>query len=119
MVRVVAGKVNAELPGTAAFASASQYVTEDDIVESIPCGPDPERHLDGIRRFKEAGFTHLALVQIGGHHQSGFIEWSADSLLAAARTGLSGHEPSPSGRRTTSTAGLRVPLVVLIAQAVR
>jgi G6PDH family F420-dependent oxidoreductase len=79
-------KVNAELPGTAAFASASQYVTEEDIVESIPCGPDPERHLDGIRRFKEAGFTHLALVQIGGDQQSGFIDWSAKSLLPAART---------------------------------
>jgi G6PDH family F420-dependent oxidoreductase len=78
-------KLNAELPGTAAFASASQYVTEDDIVESIPCGPDLDRHLEGIARFKEAGFTHLALVQIGGDSQGGFIDWAAKELLAAAR----------------------------------
>jgi G6PDH family F420-dependent oxidoreductase len=79
-------KINAELPGTAAFAAASQYVTEDDIIESIPCGSDPDRHLEGIRRFKEAGFTHLALVQIGGKHQTGFIEWAERVLLPAART---------------------------------
>ncbi len=78
-------KLNAELPGTAAFAAASQYVTEDDIAESIACGPDLDRHLDGIRRFKEAGFTHLALVQIGGDQQGGFIEWAAKTLLPAAR----------------------------------
>jgi G6PDH family F420-dependent oxidoreductase len=79
-------KINAELPGTAAFAAASQFVTEDDIVESIPCGSDVDRHLEGIRRFQEAGFTHLALVQIGGEHQTGFIDWAARVLLPAART---------------------------------
>ncbi len=47
-------KVNAELPGTAAFAAASRMVTEDDVAERIPCGPDVDRHLDGIRRFAEA-----------------------------------------------------------------
>ena len=78
-------KVNAELPGTAAFAAASQYVTEDDIAESIACGPDLDRHLEGVRRFKEAGFTHLALLQIGGGHQAGFIDWAAETLLPAAR----------------------------------
>ncbi len=78
-------KLNAELPGTAAFAAASQYVTEDDIAESIACGPDLDRHLEGVRRFKEAGFTHLALLQIGGGHQAGFIDWAAETLLPAAR----------------------------------
>jgi hypothetical protein len=53
--------VNAELPGTEAFASAAQHVTEDDIAEST-CGPDPERHLDAVRRLEEVGFTHLTLV---------------------------------------------------------
>jgi G6PDH family F420-dependent oxidoreductase len=78
-------KVNAELPGTAAFAAASQMVTEDDVAERIPCGPDVDRHLDGIRRFAEAGFSHLALVQVGGDQQPDFIEWAAEELLPKAR----------------------------------
>ena len=78
-------KVNAELPGTAAFAAASQSVTEDDVAESIPCGPDVEHHLDAIRRFADAGFTHLALLQIGGDHQPDFIKWAGEELLSRAR----------------------------------
>ena len=81
-------KLNAELPGTAAFAAASKYVTEDDIAESIACGPDLDRHLEGIRQFKEAGFTHLALVQIGGEHQRGFIEWAAETPEVSPATCL-------------------------------
>ncbi|MET3962417.1 G6PDH family F420-dependent oxidoreductase [Marmoricola sp. OAE513] len=33
-------KVNAELPGPAAFAGATQFVTPDDVAGAIPCGPD-------------------------------------------------------------------------------
>ena len=31
-------KINAELPGTAAFAAASQWVRHEDVAEQIPCG---------------------------------------------------------------------------------
>jgi hypothetical protein len=36
--------VNADLPTTAGFAGATQFVRPEDVAESIPCGPD----LDGI-----------------------------------------------------------------------
>jgi G6PDH family F420-dependent oxidoreductase len=78
-------KVNAELPGTAAFAAASQTVTEDDVAEQIPCGADVDRHLDAIRRFSQAGFTHLALIQVGGGHQADFLAWAGEELLPRAR----------------------------------
>ena len=78
-------KVNAELPGTAAFAGASRMVTEDDVASQIPCGSDVDRHLDGIRQFAEAGFSHLALVQVGGDHQTDFIKWAGEELLSKAR----------------------------------
>jgi len=78
-------KVNAELPGTAAFAAASRTVTENDVAGQIPCGPEVERHLDGIRRFAEAGFSHLALVQVGGDQQPDFIKWAGEELLPRAR----------------------------------
>jgi G6PDH family F420-dependent oxidoreductase len=78
-------KVNAELPGTAAFTAASRAVTEEDVADQIPCGPEVDRHLAGIRRFADAGFTHLALVQVGGDHQPDFIKWSGEELLPRAR----------------------------------
>jgi G6PDH family F420-dependent oxidoreductase len=78
-------KVNAELPGTAAFAAASRMVTEDDVANQIPCGSDVDRHLEAIGKFRDAGFTHLALVQVGGDQQRDFITWAAEELLPRAR----------------------------------
>lgn len=78
-------KVNAELPGTAAFAGASQFVRPDDVAESIPCGPDVAAHVDAVRQFEKAGFSDVAVVQIGGEHQSAFLEWAEQELLPALR----------------------------------
>src|SRR4051794_12932334 len=59
-------KVNSELPGPASFAAASQFVTPDDVARSIPCGGDVQTFVGGLTPFAEAGFTDVALVQIGG-----------------------------------------------------
>ncbi len=79
-------KVNAELPGTAAFAAATQFVTKDDVADSIPCGPDLDIHVAAVREFLDAGFTHVAAVQIGGERQSEFLDWSQRELLPALRS---------------------------------
>lgn len=78
-------KVNAELPGTAGFEAASQFVTPDQVAESIPCGPDVAEHVEKIKPFVEAGFTEVALVQIGGDSQPEFISWAERELLPALR----------------------------------
>ena len=78
-------KVNAELPGPEGFAGASQFVTPDDVAEQIPCGHDVEEFVDRIRPFVDAGFTHVALVQIGAESQAEFIDWGAATLLPALR----------------------------------
>jgi G6PDH family F420-dependent oxidoreductase len=78
-------KVNAELPGPAGFAAASQFVRPDDVAEAIPCGPDVKAHVEAVRPFVEAGFTHVALVQIGGETQSDFLALAASELLPALR----------------------------------
>ena len=76
-------KVNAELPGTAAFAGASQFVRPDDVAESIPCGSDVDEFVSAIRDFAAAGFTDVALVQVGGEHQLPFLGWCEKELLPA------------------------------------
>jgi G6PDH family F420-dependent oxidoreductase len=78
-------KVNAELPGTGGFAAASQAVRPEDVAKSIPCGPDVERHVDAVAPWVEAGFTDVALVQVGGDSQGGYLGWAMETLLPALR----------------------------------
>ena len=78
-------KVNAELPGTSGFAAATQFVRPDDVAEAIPCGPDVAAHVEAVRPFVDAGFTHVALVQIGGQTQAEFVSFAARELLPALR----------------------------------
>jgi G6PDH family F420-dependent oxidoreductase len=78
-------KVNADLPGTAGFDAASQFVREEDVAGSIPCGDDVEAVIEAAKAYAEAGFTHLALVQIGGDQQEPYLEWTKKSLMPAWR----------------------------------
>jgi G6PDH family F420-dependent oxidoreductase len=78
-------KVNAELPGPAAFAAASQFVRPDDVADAFACGPDVPAHVEAVRPFVEAGFTHVALVQVGGDTQPEFLRFAAEELLPALR----------------------------------
>jgi G6PDH family F420-dependent oxidoreductase len=78
-------KVNAELPGPAGFDGASQFVTPDDVAASIPCGPDTEGIVKAVRAFEDAGFTDVALVQIGDESQRDFLAMAEQELLPALR----------------------------------
>ncbi len=78
-------KVNAELPGTAGFAGASQFVTRDDVADAIPCGPEIEGIVKAVRAFEDAGFTDVALVQIGDESQRDFLAVAEQELLPALR----------------------------------
>jgi G6PDH family F420-dependent oxidoreductase len=74
-------KVNAELPGPASFAAASQFVSPQDVAQSIPCGDDVDAFAEAVREFADAGFTEIALVQIGGTHQRAFLDWAEKRLV--------------------------------------
>jgi G6PDH family F420-dependent oxidoreductase len=78
-------KVNAELPGPSGFAGATQFVREDDVAASIPCGPDVEPIVDSVGAFWKAGFTDVAMVQIGDERQRDFLRFAESELLPALR----------------------------------
>ncbi|HVV20481.1 MAG TPA: TIGR03557 family F420-dependent LLM class oxidoreductase [Pseudonocardiaceae bacterium] len=78
-------KVNAELPGTQAFAAATQFVRPEDVAANIPCGPDVDAIVSAVEPFTKAGFTDIALVQIGGDHQRDFFPFAERELLPALR----------------------------------
>ncbi|OBJ72436.1 LLM class F420-dependent oxidoreductase [Mycobacterium sp. 1274756.6] len=78
-------QVNAELPTPASFAAATRYVRPEDVAEAIACGPDLDRIVEAVRAYWQAGFTDIALIQIGGDHQDAFLAEAADPLLAKLR----------------------------------
>jgi G6PDH family F420-dependent oxidoreductase len=78
-------KVNAELPGPAGFAGATQFVRPEDVADSIPCGPDVESIVEAVGDFTRAGFTDVAVVQIGDENQEEFLEFASGDLLPALR----------------------------------
>jgi G6PDH family F420-dependent oxidoreductase len=79
-------KVNADLPNPESFDAATAFVTAEDVADQLACGPDVEEHVEKIRPFLDAGFTEVALVQIGGDHQTAFIAWAQEKLLPALRS---------------------------------
>jgi G6PDH family F420-dependent oxidoreductase len=80
-------KVNAELPGPSGFAGATQFVRPEDVAESIPCGPDVDAIVEAVGQFSEAGFTDVAVVQIGDENQQEFLEFAEKDLLPTLRAG--------------------------------
>lgn len=77
--------VNADLPTTAGFAGATQFVRPEDVADQIPCGPDLDAIVEAVRPYWEAGFTDIALVQIGGESQDRFLQECAGPLLGRLR----------------------------------
>ena len=73
--------VNSDLPTPHGFAGASAFVRPDDVAEAVPCGPDLDAIVEAVRPYWEAGFTDIALVQVGGAAQQTFLAEAAEPLL--------------------------------------
>ena len=76
----IKGEASQELPSPTHFEQLAQMVTEDQVAESIPCGPDPEPVLEQVRQYLDAGFDHLYFHQVGPD-QEGFLEFATRELL--------------------------------------
>lgn len=77
--------VNSDLPTPAGFTQATQYVRPEDVAGSIACGPDLDALAESVRPFLDAGFTDIALVQVGDRHQQRFLDEVAEPLLERLR----------------------------------
>jgi coenzyme F420-dependent glucose-6-phosphate dehydrogenase len=74
------GALGQELATTSHYEAVAELVSEDDIAETVVCGPDPERHLEPIRAFEQAGFDHVFVHQIGPDQDS-FLRFYAEKIL--------------------------------------
>jgi G6PDH family F420-dependent oxidoreductase len=74
------GELAQVLPTPAHYEQASTLVTEEMVAALVPCGKDPERHLEKIRAFAEAGYDELYVQQIGPE-QEGFFRFYEQEIL--------------------------------------
>ena len=74
----IPGQASQELSMPAHFDEASELVTPDAIAEKIACGPDPEVHLELIRKYVDAGFDEIHLGQVGDDQEGFFRFWQEE-----------------------------------------
>jgi coenzyme F420-dependent glucose-6-phosphate dehydrogenase len=76
----IRGEAAQELPSPAHFEQLAEMVTEDQVAEQVPCGPDAEPIVASVREYLDAGFDHLYFHQIGPD-QAGFLRFAERELL--------------------------------------
>jgi G6PDH family F420-dependent oxidoreductase len=79
-------KVQAELPGPPGFDAASRFVRREDMAQVGTWGPDVAGYVARVQSFVDAGYSRVALVQVGDE-QEAFCDWYGSTLkpaLAAA-----------------------------------
>jgi G6PDH family F420-dependent oxidoreductase len=74
------GELSVELPLPAHFEQAAETLTEEQATEHIVCGPDPDKHVESVRKYVDAGYDHVYVHQIGPD-QEGFIRFYEREVL--------------------------------------
>jgi coenzyme F420-dependent glucose-6-phosphate dehydrogenase len=74
------GPLGQDLATPSDFEASAGMVDEGDVAELTPAGPDPEPYLEEIRKYADAGFTHVYIHQIGDN-QDEFVEFAARELM--------------------------------------
>lgn len=72
-------KVLSELPNPANFAAATTTVRADDMLESFVCGNDPQRYVEAVREYTDAGFDRVVLMN-AGPDMDAFLDFYAGEL---------------------------------------
>ncbi|MDQ3506598.1 MAG: TIGR03557 family F420-dependent LLM class oxidoreductase [Actinomycetota bacterium] len=74
------GELAQELPTPRHFEQAATLVTEDMISSAVVCGADPERHIENIRQYADAGYDEVYVQQIGAEQKTFFDFYEREVL---------------------------------------
>jgi G6PDH family F420-dependent oxidoreductase len=74
------GGLSQELPTPGQFERAAKNATEEQVAEALICSGDPEKHMQGIQKFVDAGFDHVYVHQVGPD-QEGFFNFYEKHIL--------------------------------------
>ena len=78
----VPGDLSWELALPEHFEQAATLVTPESLAEHMPMGPDPQRYIDAVREYIDAGVENIYIHQVGPD-QAGFIRFWTDELQPA------------------------------------
>jgi coenzyme F420-dependent glucose-6-phosphate dehydrogenase len=81
------GNLNVDLATPQDFEKAVASLTEDDVAESVVCGPDPDRHIEAIQEYARAGYDHVYVHQVGPD-QDGFFRFYGTEVLPEIRRAI-------------------------------
>jgi coenzyme F420-dependent glucose-6-phosphate dehydrogenase len=76
----VPGELSQELPLPRHFEQAIQLVRDEDVAKAVICGPDAEKHREGVQKFVDAGFENVYVHQVGPD-QEGFFDFYKREVL--------------------------------------
>lgn len=76
----VEGQLSQELALPQYFEAASSSVTEEQIGQVVACGPDPQKHIEQVQKYVDAGYDHVYVHQVGPD-QAGFLEFYRREVL--------------------------------------
>lgn len=80
------GELTQELRTVEHFEQAVKIVSKEEATRHIVTGPDPQKHLDGIQKFVDAGYDQVYIHQIG-HDQDGFFRFYEKNILPEFQNG--------------------------------
>ncbi|MDQ3957614.1 MAG: LLM class flavin-dependent oxidoreductase, partial [Actinomycetota bacterium] len=80
----IGGALMQELALPSHFEAAAEPLTADQVAKTLAVGPDPDVHIENIRKFASAGFNHLWIHQIGPD-QDGFFDFYEKQVLPKVR----------------------------------
>ncbi|MEU9955138.1 LLM class flavin-dependent oxidoreductase [Streptomyces sp. NPDC050982] len=82
------GELPQILPTPRHFEQASELVTEDRVAAAVPCGDDPDAHIEALAAFVDAGFDagfDVVYVNQIGKDQQGFFDFYRTRILPRLR----------------------------------
>jgi coenzyme F420-dependent glucose-6-phosphate dehydrogenase len=78
-----------DLPLPSRFEQIVDLMDQKKITEGIPAGPDPQKHIAGIKEFVDAGFDHVYVHQVGPQQDEFFRFYSQEVIPQLSRSQVS------------------------------
>lgn len=83
-ISAIPGELNSELSTPKFFEQTALLVTEEQIAKEIECGPDPQKHIDVIKKFLDAGFRKVSIHNVG-YEQEEFFRLYKEKVIPAIK----------------------------------
>ena len=74
------GAFKLELPLPSHFEEATANTTPEQVAEAVLCSRDPQKHIEAIREFEDAGYTRVYVHQVGPDQQR-FLDFYMNEVI--------------------------------------